>query len=100
MKEIPMLIKRCLAFGVQIFPYELNGVLSSYERYQIPDDRLSKLNGADLKKYVNALYLASCEMAQDWTKGHALLQQLGFKEQRREEGHRTFVSMVYDDVIE
>jgi len=36
-------------------------------------------------------------MAGDWTKGHKLLKKLGFIEKKREQGHRTFISLVYND---
>lgn len=92
---LPMIIKRCLAHGVKIYPHQLGAVLKQYEKNKIPDEILTHMKIRDLEDYVKALYLSGCEMAGDWTEGHKMLKKLGFTEKRREEGHRTFVSMVY-----
>jgi len=98
MCKLPTLIKRCLTYGIQIYPYQLDGILSQYETKAIPDEILNKYQKEDLNKYVNGLYLCSCEMAGDWTIGHDILKELGFKEQKREDGHRIFISLVYENI--
>lgn len=95
MSKLPTLVERCLTFGVIILPYQQSSVLRRYEQNKIPDNALVLLGKNDLDKYVKALYLSSQEMAGDWTRGHELLKELGFKRKERTEGHRTFVSMVY-----
>lgn len=90
-----MLIKRCLAYGVKIYPFQLSSVLAKYEQYQIPDEPLSKMSEQEVAQYVRGLELTSREAAYDWTRGHELLKTLGFEEVRREAGHRVFVSLAY-----
>lgn len=93
--NIPLLIKRCLTLGVRIFPHQLYCVLKQYDQKRIPDRILIIMDADSLKTYVNGLYLSNQESAGDWTRGHSILKDLGFKEQRREEGHRCFVSLVW-----
>ena len=93
METLPMLIKRCLAYGINVYPFQLNGVLSMYERYKIPDEQVAALNGDQIRKYVEGLFLSSCEYSCDWTRGHALLKEIGFTEKTRSEGHRSFVTL-------
>ena len=62
-----MLIKRCLAHGIRIYPYELDYILQEYVNYKIPDDDLSKLIRDDLNNYVRGLYLISQEMSREWS---------------------------------
>jgi len=95
MSRLPVIIERCLALGVVVYPYQLYSVLTEYERYRLPNAYLNKLDKADLQKYVKGLYLSNQEAAYDWTRGHELLKELGFERKERTEGHRTFVSMVY-----
>ena len=95
MCELPMIIKRALVYGIRIYPHQLKTVLREYDSHKIPDETLSKLKSDEVEKYVHALYLCGQDMAGDWTKGHKLLKELGFKKQERSEGHRTFVKMVY-----
>jgi len=92
---VAMIIKKCLANGVKIYPYELDVVLRQYEKNKIPDPILADMEIRDLEDYVRGLYLSGCEMAGDWTDGHRLLKKLGFIEKKREQGHRTFISLVY-----
>ena len=92
---IPMLIRRCLVHGIKIYPHQIDTVLRKYDKYKIPDEVLSRMEARDLEDYVKGLYLSGCEMAGDWTDGHQLLKKLGFTEKKREEGHRTYISMVY-----
>ena len=93
--KLPVLVERCLTFGVVILPYQQASVFRKYEQYKIPDEQLNHLKKPDLEIYVKALYLSSQEMAGDWTRGHALLKELGFERKERTEGHRSFISMVY-----
>lgn len=93
--DLPMLIKRCLAYGVAILPYELNQVLEQYESKKIPDDILATMDISDLNEYVRGLSLCGEEMAGDWTRGHEILKKLGFKENIRSEGHRNFVYLEF-----
>jgi len=95
MADLPALAERCLTFGVVILPYQQASVFKKYEQYKIPDDQLNHLKKLDLEMYVKALYLSSQEMAGDWTRGHELLEELGFERKERREGHRVFISMVY-----
>ena len=95
MTDLPMLIKRIMAYGVKVYPHTLSTILKKCEVYKIPEDTLSKLKEDEIKKYVNALYLSGCEMAGDWTEGHKLLGELGFEKVKRVDGHRVYVSMVY-----
>lgn len=98
-EDLPMLIKRCLTFGIEILPYQLKGVLRQYNQKKIPDDILAKLDKPKLQEYVKGLYYSSCEMAGDWTKGHEILKTLGFNEVERREGHRVFVSLQYEPPV-
>lgn len=95
-KELPMLVKRCLAHGVTILPVFLSGIMDQYERKRIPDNDLSTMLKKDLETYVRGLYKSSCEMAGDWTEGHRILKGLGFVEQQRKDGHRVFISLVWE----
>lgn len=94
--ELPMLIKKALVYGIKIYPYQLHTIMSLYETLKIPDDILAKMNSDEVTKYVQALHLSGQEMAGDWTRGHKLLGELGFVKREREEGHRVFVTMVYE----
>lgn len=96
MKALPTIIERALTYGIRIYPHELNIVLAQYERNTIPDYVLVKMPEDQLRKYINGLYLCGCESAGDWTQGHRLLQELGFGVVKRDEGHRSFISLVYD----
>ncbi len=95
-REFPVLLKRCLVFGVTILPHQLDSILKQYELKKIPNDDLSKLSGEDLKNYTHGLYLCNQEMSRDWTKGHDILKGLGFEEKKRLEGGRSFVSLVFN----
>src|ERR1700728_1568409 len=95
-KELPMLIKRCLTYGVIIYPYQLPTILSQYELRKIPDKYLSLFNRDKIEKYIKGLYLCGQEMANDWTKGFELLKELGFVEESTTEGHRKFLSLAYE----
>ena len=92
---VPMILKRCLAHRVQIYPHQLDSVLRQYEKAKIPDAILANMGMRDLEDYVKGLYLSGCEMAGDWTEGYKMLKKLGFTEKKREQGHRTFISLVY-----
>jgi hypothetical protein len=98
--ELPMLIKRALAYGIEIWPLHLNGVLKSYEYMKIPDDVLGKMKRDQVGAYLKALYLCSCEMSGDWLMGHEMLKDLGFVEIENSDGHRIFISKVYDQLME
>jgi len=93
--EIPMIIKRCLSYGVQIYPYQLNDILLIFDKYCIPDINLESFNKVQLEKYIKALYLCSMEDARDWSKGHESLKELGFKSISNINGHRNFISLKY-----
>lgn len=93
---LPMLIKRCLAYGVVISPYQLDYVLKSYESKKIPDEVLSKLTHDQVKGYVKALYLCTLESACDWSLGHEMLCELGFTKVERREGHRVYTGLVWE----
>jgi hypothetical protein len=99
MFDLPVLVERCLSFGVVIYPYQQKSIFRKYEQYKIPDDDLKNLKKADFEMYVKALYLSDQEMAGDWTKGHKMLQELGFERKERHEAHRTFISMVYAEKL-
>lgn len=93
--EIPMLLKRCLTYGVIILPYQLDIVLDQYKNREIPDNILSKLSKIDLEKYVKGLWLCGQEMSRDWSKGYDLLKELGFEEVKKTVGHRSFMSLIF-----
>jgi hypothetical protein len=93
--ELPILIRRCLAYGITILPYQLGDIMAQYEKTKIPDDVLNKFQDQKVLRYIEGLYLSSQEMAGDCTRGHVILKELGFAEVNREEGHRTFVRLVY-----
>lgn len=95
MSELTVLVKRCLAFGVAILPFQQGSVFRKYNDYKMPDEQLAVLKKPELEKYVKALYLSNQEMARDWAKGHEMLMQLGFERKERKEGHRCFVSLSY-----
>ena len=95
MNEIPMLIRRCLANGITVYPYELGIVLEEYEKRKMPDEALVKLDRDKLMEYIKGLLLCAEEMARDWTRGHEILIGLGFTEVSRGEGHRTFKNVVW-----
>lgn len=97
MNEVNTLVKRCLTYGVVIPPYQQGTVFRKYQELPIPDKVLNDLNKEDLTKYVKGLYLSSCEMAGDWSRGHDTLKSLGFKEVIRKEGHRNFIGLVFDE---
>ena len=94
--ELPMLIKRALTYGIEIWPLHLNGVLKSYEYMKIPDDVLGKMKRDQVGDYIKALYLCAGEMANEWSRGHKMLKEFGFVERVRRDGHRAFVNMVYE----
>ena len=100
MSNLPVLIKRCLTYGIVIYPFQLDTILRMYDKYQIPDDELNNLSPSCVKDYVKALNLSGQEMARDWTQGHKLLEQLGFEKKERKEGHRCFVTMKYTKELE
>lgn len=93
-----LLIKKCLDYGIKIHPYQRKTVLSQYEIKKVPDDKLEAFSAEQVEKYVKALYLCGEEMAKDWTKGHEMLKELGFKGITRKEGSRSFVSLVFNPV--
>lgn len=65
------------------------------EKYNIPHSVIVLFNKDQTEKYVKGLYYSGLEMANDWTKGHELLKELGFKEQTRKKGHRSFTGLHY-----
>lgn len=93
--EIPMLIKRCLTYGIRIYPYELAPTLKEYRDKQIPDNALADLPKKELTAYVNGLYLCSLESAKAWSEGHEILKTLGFESVERRSKCRAFVSLKY-----
>lgn len=95
--DLPMLIKRCLAYGVKILPFQMDTVMEQYDKKRIPDEILSKMKAEDVKTYVEALYLCGCESAGDWTNGHQKLESLGFKKHEERINHRIFQSMVWGE---
>ena len=95
-----MLIKRCLTYGVKIYPYQLDQVLSQYQEKKVPHEILSIFNEDQIKKYVKALYLCGEEMSIDWGKGHELMKELGFETIERRNGHRVIMSLVFNPSFE
>lgn len=95
--ELSMLIKRCLTYGVKIYPFQLNSVLRQYELKKVSDEKLELFDAEQMNKYVKALCLCDEEMANEWTKGHAILKELGFEEIERKEGMRVFVSLIFNN---
>ena len=93
--EIPMFIKRCLTYGVKIYPYQLKTILLMAEKYNIQDEKMMEFNHEKTETYINGLYLSGQEMSNDWCRGHDMLKSIGFKETTREEVHRSFVSLHY-----
>lgn len=93
---LPIFIQRCLTHGVQIYPYQLKTILRMAESYAIPNKKLETLNKEQIEKYVKALYLSGQEMSNDWSKGHELLKELGFKESKQSQGHRSFITLNYE----
>lgn len=57
--EIPLLLKRCLTYGVIILPYQLNIILNQSESKNIPDEILSKLDKLELEKYIRFMVMWS-----------------------------------------
>jgi hypothetical protein len=96
MEVLPLLIRRCLAHGVQIFPYQLNAVLEVIDKYKLPDSVLNGLSKPQLINYVRGLYLSAQEEVRDWSEGHEILIALGFVKKERKEGHRAFESLVWE----
>ena len=90
-----MLISRMLTLGIVCFDHRQNGVFKSYAKMPIPDESLKMLSREALEFYIQALYLCSCEDAGDWSKGHDMLETIGFKKIRRDAGHRVFIRMEY-----
>lgn len=96
MTELPMLVKRALAFGITISPYILNGVLKEYESKKIPDEILIQLSKGSVTLYIQALYDCSREEASYWSRGHdILINTFGFERVERRGVHRTFVGLEY-----
>lgn len=93
-------IGRCLTFGVKILPYELNKIISASEKYKVPDDILNKFNAEILTKYVKALDWATREDSRDWSQGLDMLKELGFEQQNVVQGHRQFVTMIWQGVAQ
>ena len=98
--ELPMLIQRCLTYGVKIYPYQLKRILTQYEFKKVPDEKMAFFNALQTEKYVKALYLCGEEMSRDWSEGHKLLKELGFEETTITEGHRSFVSLTFNSSFE
>lgn len=95
--ELPMLVQKCLTYGVKIYPSQLEQVLNQYELKKVPVAKLEMFNAAQTENYVKALYLCGEEMAKDWREGYEMLKELGFKEQRIDEGHRVYTSLIFND---
>jgi hypothetical protein len=94
--ELPVLISRCLAYGIKIYPYQYESIMRQYESKMIPDEILESLPAVEVDKYVKGLYLSGqSDDAREWTKGHEILGELGFKKVERTEAHRVFVSLIY-----
>lgn len=87
------LLRICLVQGVEVtFPERVS---DSYRNYKMPYRALSYLSKEGLQKYVKALTEVSFEEAYHWSKGHELLEELGFERHEEEAGHRVFVSYKY-----
>lgn len=99
-KDLPMLVKRCLALTVNILPYQLETVLRQNQLKAVPDNELAKVDSNFLKHYVRGLYLCGQEVAGDWTRGHEILLGLGFVKKERQEGHRVFVRLEWPQDLE
>lgn len=96
MEKLNLLFSTIMEKGVVCYTYQQYGVLKQYEAKKIPDDKLRSLKKEDLQKYVNGLYLCSCEMANDWSKGLEMLKELGFQEKTETIEHRRFISLVWE----
>jgi len=96
--EISVFISRCLTYGIRIAPFQQKTIIKASEQYKIPDRELEQFSSDQLNKYVKALDYATREDSRDWSQGLSILEELGFKKQVREEGHRNFISMVWVSV--
>lgn len=95
--ELSMLMKQCLTYGIQIYPYEQDIVFKMYQKYMLPDKILLQLDKDKINWYIHGLYKSGQEASNEWSKGHEILKELGFIEKTRVEGHRNFVSLIYPD---
>lgn len=72
--------------GGNMKPYALTPM--EYERLTIGEKR----------KYDEAIFFCRCENANGpmggWAKGHEMLKEMGWAEQMRTEGHRSFITLV------
>ena len=94
--ELSMLMKQCLTYGIQIYPYEQDIVFKMYQKYMLPDRELLQLDKDKINWYIHGLYLSGQEMSNDWSKGHDILKEFGFKEESVISGHRKYISLVFN----
>lgn len=93
--DIPMIIKRCLTHRVQIYPFQLACILQMYEKHRVPDVDLVKFDSPTLKAYIEGLYYSGQESACDWTRGHKILESIGFVKDEVQRGHRRYTSLIW-----
>ena len=66
--------------------------------YELTDEERDLLSEGDKIKYDTAILYCNdswaCGPFGGWVRGHKLLKELGWKEQSRSEGQRTFVSLI------
>ena len=80
---------------IELPPRIEDGVLRSYARMPMPDEKLKKLSAEELDFYASALYFCSLESSTYWKRGQSMLEIMGFKKNTREAGHRGFTGMKY-----
>jgi len=84
--ELPMLIQRCLTYGVKIYPYQLKRILTQYELKKVPDEKMAIFNALQTEKYVKALYLCGeLTIPKDWRIN---LKRVSNQETNIEDYHR------------
>ena len=77
---IPILIQRCLAYGIEIYPFQIGYIMNGYRLFRIPDKIVKTMKRERLIKYINALYLSQQYGANEWSRGREMLKELGFIE--------------------
>lgn len=95
--ELPMLIIKLLAHGIKVSPFQLPYILKMYDIYHIPDKELDRLNMPTLDAYQEGLYYSGQDGAGDWTRGHNILESIGFTKVKRRDGHRIFTKLIWDN---
>ena len=83
----------CLNKGIKIPDFKLFTILKKYRQYRMPTKELKKLTNEKINQYVKGLWLSGQEMSREWSEGHTILKELGFKEVENRVGHRVFLSL-------